>query len=191
MGEGEAPLRVSAGGPTGILKCDLRTLGEVSKIAVCVRDKEPGMTPQTVAVTVGDWARLREDACAVRHAVFVVEQNVPPEIELDEFDPVSVHAVAYDGDGRVLGTGRLLPDGHIGRMAVHRHARGRGVGARLLQALVDAGEAAGHARLVLNAQVHARGFYEAHGFVVEGEPFIEAGIPHVTMSRRSPAGQGA
>jgi predicted GNAT family N-acyltransferase len=167
------------------LGCDLRTLGAVRKIAVSVHDEEPSMSQQSIDITVGDWSRLRDDACAVRHAVFVVEQNVPPEIELDEFDPVCVHAVAYDAQGRVLGTGRLLPDGHIGRMAVHRHARGRGVGARLLQALVEAGHAAGHAKLVLNAQEHARGFYEAHGFVVEGQPFMEAGIPHVAMSRVS------
>ncbi len=93
----------------------------------------------TVTVVVGDWARLHDDAAAVRHAVFVVEQNVPPEIEMDEFDAVCVHAVAYDAAGQVLGTGRLLPDGHIGRMAVQRRARGLGVGARLLQALVEAG----------------------------------------------------
>ena len=137
----------------------------------------------TVTVAIGDWARLGDDAAAVRHAVFVVEQNVPPEIEMDEFDAVCVHAVAYDADGQVLGTGRLLPDGHIGRMAVHRRARGLGIGARLLQALIEAGRAAGHSRLMLNAQTHARGFYEGQGFVVEGDEFMEAGIAHVAMAR--------
>lgn len=141
------------------------------------------MDPSSVTIVTGDWTRLRDDATAVRHAVFVVEQNVPPEIELDEFDAVCVHAVAYDADGQVLGTGRLLPDGHIGRMAVHRRARGTGVGARLLQALVEAGRAAGHSRLMLNAQTHARGFYERQGFVVDGPEFMEAGIPHVAMTR--------
>ncbi|AOB31858.1 GCN5 family acetyltransferase [Bordetella sp. H567] len=143
--------------------------------------------PVTVTVVVGDWTRLRDDAAAVRHAVFVVEQNVPPEIEMDEFDAVCVHAVAYDADGQVVGTGRLLPDGHIGRMAVHRRARGLGVGAHLLQALVEAGRAAGHRKLMLNAQTHARGFYERQGFVVEGDEFMEAGIPHVAMARALPA----
>jgi predicted GNAT family N-acyltransferase len=144
------------------------------------------MSQPSVDVVVGDWSRLRDDASAIRHAVFVVEQKVPAEIELDEFDAVCVHAVAYDRNGQLLGTGRLLPDGHIGRMAVHRHARGTGVGARLLQALVEAGRAAGHAKLVLNAQMHARGFYEGQGFVVEGEPFMEAGIPHVVMAKKNP-----
>lgn len=141
------------------------------------------MSEPSITVVVGDWARLRDDAGAVRHAVFVVEQNVPPELEMDEHDSVCVHAVAYDADGQALGTGRLLPDGHIGRMAVHRRARGLGVGARLLGALIEAGRSAGHGRLMLNAQTHARGFYEGQGFVVEGEEFMEAGIPHVAMTR--------
>ncbi|CAM3449822.1 GNAT family N-acetyltransferase [Bordetella sputigena] len=141
------------------------------------------MSEPSITVVVGDWARLRDDAGAVRHAVFVVEQNVPPELEMDEHDAACVHAVAYDADGQALGTGRLLPDGHIGRMAVHRRARGLGVGARLLRALIEAGRSAGHRRLMLNAQTHARGFYEGQGFVVEGEEFMEAGIPHVAMVR--------
>ncbi|WP_427183437.1 GNAT family N-acetyltransferase [Bordetella bronchialis] len=144
------------------------------------------MNQPSITVVVADWARLREDAGAVRHAVFVVEQNVPPEIEMDEFDAVCVHAVAYDADGQVLGTGRLLPDGHIGRMAVHRRARGMGVGARLLRALVEAGRSAGHRKLMLNAQTHARGFYAGQGFVVEGDEFMEAGIPHVAMALTFP-----
>ncbi|ARP82453.1 GNAT family N-acetyltransferase [Bordetella genomosp. 8] len=141
------------------------------------------MSQPSITVVVGDWTRLRDDAGAVRHAVFVVEQNVPPEIEMDEYDAVCVHALAYDADGAALGTGRLLPDGHIGRMAVHRRARGMGVGARLLQALVEAARAGGHRKLMLNAQTHARGFYEGQGFVVEGDEFMEAGIPHVAMVR--------
>ncbi|ARP86191.1 GNAT family N-acetyltransferase [Bordetella genomosp. 9] len=141
------------------------------------------MSEPSIAVRTGDWDRLRQDAAGVRHAVFVVEQRVPAELELDELDAVCLHAVAYDAQGNVLGTGRLLPDGHIGRMAVHRHARGMGVGARLLQALVEAGRAAGHRKLVLNAQTHARGFYEGQGFVAEGDIFMDAGIPHVTMTR--------
>jgi predicted GNAT family N-acyltransferase len=148
-----------------------------------VCQKECSMSQPSIAVVVGDWSRLRDDASAVRHEVFVVEQKVPPEIEMDEFDAVCVHAVAYDAQRQVLGTGRLLPDGHIGRMAVHRQARGQGVGARLLQALVEAGRQAGHSKLVLNAQTHARAFYEGQGFAVEGEPFMEAGIQHVVMTR--------
>jgi predicted GNAT family N-acyltransferase len=134
-------------------------------------------------VVTGDWDTLRPDASAVRHEVFVVEQQVPIDIEMDDRDASCLHAVAYDAEGCVLGTGRLLPDGHIGRMAVHRHARGMGVGARILQALIAAGRAAGHRSLALSAQTHAKGFYAAQGFAVDGEEFMEAGMPHVNMVR--------
>lgn len=141
------------------------------------------MSQPPIRVVIGTWDALRTDASGVRQEVFVVEQGVPAEIELDEFDSVCVHAVAYGADGRVLGTGRLLPDGHIGRMAVHRNARGHGVGGRILQSLVDAGREAGHRILVLNAQTHAKGFYETHGFAVRGDEFVDAGMPHVEMAR--------
>lgn len=137
----------------------------------------------TVRITLGTWDRLRDDASSVRYDVFVVEQNVPPEVEMDDDDAVSVHAVAYAPDGTPLGTGRLLPDGHIGRMAVHKRARGQGVGGQLLDALIGQGHGDGHRMLVLHAQTHAKGFYEAHGFQVEGEEFMEAGIAHVVMTR--------
>ena len=141
-------------------------------------------TDPSAWLAVGDAAdRLRDDASSVRYDVFVVEQNVPPEVEMDDDDAVSVHAVAYAADGTPLGTGRLLPDGHIGRMAVHKRARGLGVGGQLLDALIGQGHGDGHRMLVLHAQTHAKGFYEAHGFQVEGEEFMEAGIAHVVMTR--------
>jgi predicted GNAT family N-acyltransferase len=80
------------------------------------------------ALRLADWDSLREHARAVRYAVFVVEQRVPVELEWDEMDAVSWHAVAYDAAGNPIGTGRLLPDGHIGRMAVLKSSRGSGVG---------------------------------------------------------------
>ena len=140
-------------------------------------------TPAEVRVVLGTWDRLRDDASAVRFEVFVQEQSVPPEIELDDDDAVSVHAVAYDASHRVLGTGRLLPDGHIGRMAVRKIARGAGVGGQILDALIEQGHGDGHRMLVLHAQSHAKGFYEAHGFQADGDEFMEAGIPHVAMTR--------
>jgi predicted GNAT family N-acyltransferase len=73
-----------------------------------------------VTVELGPWETLRAQAAPIRTAVFVEEQRVPAEIEIDEFDPVSLHAIARDREGRALGTGRLLPDGHIGRLAVLR-----------------------------------------------------------------------
>ncbi|MBO9355565.1 GNAT family N-acetyltransferase [Bordetella petrii] len=140
-------------------------------------------TPSAIRIVLGTWERLRDDAYAVRHEVFVTEQGVPADIELDDDDPVAVHAVAYDGDGAPVGTGRLLPDGHIGRMAVRKAARGGGVGGQVLEALITQGHGDGHRLLLLHAQTHARHFYEAHGFTAQGEEFVEAGIPHVAMSR--------
>ena len=132
-------------------------------------------------VELGDWQAMRARAVPVRYAVFVEEQKVPPEIELDEFDPLSLHALAVDGQGRVVGTGRLLPDGHIGRMAVLREARGRGVGSALLQSLMQAARARGDREVALSAQTHAIPFYERFGFVAEGGQYDDAGIPHRRM----------
>jgi len=132
-------------------------------------------------IEFGDWAAMRSRAAPVRFTVFVEEQKVPAEIELDEFDPHCVHALAIDGRGRVLGTGRLLPDGHVGRMAVLREARGRGVGSALLRALMRAARERGDRSVVLSAQTHAIPFYERFGFVATGAEYDDAGIPHRDM----------
>jgi len=138
-----------------------------------------------------DWERAREEASAIRRAVFVVEQGVPEIIELDQHDPYCVHALARDDDGRAIGTGRLLPAerdrgatvGHIGRMAVLPAWRGQGVGGALLEQLVAAAGSRGDAQVALSAQVHALGFYRAHGFAAEGDEYLDAGIPHLAMRR--------
>ena len=133
-------------------------------------------------IELSDWQGAQKEASAIRFAVFVREQNVPAEIELDELDPRCVHAVAFEG-AEPVGTGRLLPDGHIGRMAVLKSWRGRGVGSRLLEALIEAARRRGDLRIVLSAQVHAVPFYERHGFRTEGAVYEEAGIPHQAMAR--------
>jgi len=127
-----------------------------------------------------DWDRAREEAAAIRFAVFVEEQGVPAEIEMDEADALSVHALAYHG-GEAVGTGRLLPDAHIGRMAVLKAWRGRGAGGLILARLLDAARARGDAVVRLSAQVHALGFYRAHGFEALGPVYQEAGIAHQAM----------
>lgn len=130
-----------------------------------------------------EWEQARPRAMLIRELVFVHEQGVPMEIELDEFDSLSEHAIAISRAGEVVGTGRLLPDGHIGRMAVLKAWRGKGVGALLLAALVRRAIERGFGAVMLNAQIHAKAFYEKAGFTVQGEPFMEAGIPHVSMRR--------
>jgi predicted GNAT family N-acyltransferase len=135
------------------------------------------------SIRILPWADARAAAQPIREAVFVAEQGVPPEIELDDWDERCEHAIAYDAAGAPVGTGRLLPDGHIGRMAVLRESRGKGVGARLLDALIERARARGISRVALNAQAHAAPFYARFGFVVAGEAFMEAGIPHLAMER--------
>lgn len=134
-------------------------------------------------VVLGDWAAMAADARPLREAVFIIEQQVPVELEWDEFDESSVHALAYDENGMALGTGRLLPDGHIGRMAVRKAVRGNGIGSAILTALMNAARVRGNVEVVLNAQVHAESFYARFGFVREGDVFPDAGIPHIRMRR--------
>lgn len=135
-------------------------------------------------VVTGNWAELGGEAGRIRLEVFVEEQQVPLEEELDVRDAQCLHAIAYDADGQAMGTGRLLPDGHIGRMAVRKSWRGQGVGSLLLIALMGAARQRGDAEVVLDAQLQARPFYARHGFVEEGETFMDAGIPHRVMRLR-------
>ena len=137
----------------------------------------------TVEVVTGSWTQLGPAASGVRHAVFVEEQGVPVELELDHLDALSLHALACEG-ATVLGTGRLLPDGHIGRMAVRRNARGAGVGSALLRALMEQARLRGDPEVLLHAQLSAREFYRRHGYVAEGEVFMDAGIEHIAMRHR-------
>ena len=134
-------------------------------------------------VEVRGWDEAEACVMPVRTEVFVVEQGVPAEIERDALDAVCRHAIARDAGGRVVATGRLLPDGHIGRMAVRRAARGAGVGGAVLQALIAEAARRGLPEVALNAQTHALAFYLRHGFEAVGEVFMEAGIPHRAMRR--------
>ena len=132
----------------------------------------------------------RPELEALRHRVFVEEQAVPPDLERDELDAAATHAVVRDPAGRLVGTGRMVvltegsdPVARIGRMAVAAEARGTGVGAALLAVLEEAAVGAGCRRAVVHAQTHAEGFYRRAGYTREGEPFDEAGIPHVAMAK--------
>lgn len=137
-----------------------------------------------IRIELGDWRKLGAQARPVRTEVFIDEQDVPVELEWDELDVVALHAIARGPAGKVIGTGRLLPDGHIGRMAVRRDARGQGVGAAILAALMQAARLRGDIESILNAQTHARAFYARFGFKEEGEEFDDAGIPHIRMRCR-------
>lgn len=134
-------------------------------------------------VDVVDYAAALPALRLVRDRVFVDEQRVPVEIERDAIDPACTHVLARDAADRPIGTGRLMPDGRIGRMAVLRDWRGRGVGRALLLRLVDAARDAGLRELSLHAQVDAEPFYAAEGFLPVGDRFEEAGIWHQAMRR--------
>ena len=148
------------------------------------------MQAHTFSIRLGNWDEARTGASRVRELVFVHEQGVPPALEMDDQDVHCDHALAYAADGEMVGTGRLLPDGHIGRMAVLKAWRGRGVGALMLQALIEQARQRRHARVCLNAQAYVIGFYRRFGFEVSGEEFKEAGIPHVAMQRDLTAARG-
>ena len=143
----------------------------------------PAMPRPSFSVHLCQWDEARAEARRIRELVFVREQGVPLALEMDDQDAHCDHALALAEDGRVVGTGRLLPDGHIGRMAVLKEWRAKGVGALLLQALIEQARQRGHARVCLNAQSYAAGFYRRYGFEVSGSEFMEAGIPHVAMQR--------
>ena len=128
------------------------------------------------------WERARQLASPIRFQVFVREQRVPAEIELDDMDAPSLHAIAFENE-KAIGTGRLLPDGHIGRMAILKEWRRRGIGAAVLKALIDAAERRGDREIALSAQLHAVEFYRTHGFEPVGDVYEEAGIPHQAMVR--------
>jgi predicted GNAT family N-acyltransferase len=134
-------------------------------------------------IDVLTWEKARAHAAPIRFTVFVEEQRVPAEIELDDMDARCLHAVAFEASVAV-GTARLLPDGHIGRMAVLGDWRGRGIGSRMLQVLVEHARRRGDREVALSAQVHAVPFYRAHGFVEEGAEYLEAGIRHQGMRKR-------
>jgi len=135
-------------------------------------------------------------AYAVRTEVFVGEQGVPPDLELDDLDDTADHFVAYDGE-RVVGAGRLVvepagfegcdpglgPVGHLGRLAVRAETRGTGLGLDLVAAVENQARERGLRVMVLSAQTHALGFYERLGYSAYGPVFDDAGLPHRWMRR--------
>ena len=130
-----------------------------------------------------DWARYSQALSSLRHVVFVEEQGVPLELELDGEDPDAHHAAAFSDDGEVIGTGRMLESGKIGRMAVCQLLRRRGIGRALLDTLVEEAQHMGLPDVSLGAQLSAIPFYEGAGFQAYGDVFLDAGIDHKMMKR--------
>jgi len=140
--------------------------------------------------------RDRRAAYSVRYDVFVTEQQVPADLELDDLDETADHFVAYDDD-QAVGAGRLVvepagfegadpalgPVGHLGRLAVRPHARGTALGVALVRAIEERAAGRDLRLVVLAAQTHATGFYERLGYAAYGEVFDDAGLPHRWMRR--------
>ena len=129
------------------------------------------------------WNANEKALRAIRTRVFVEEQGVPVELEWDGLDEHAYHVMALAADGTPIGTGRLLQDAHIGRLAVLKDWRGKGVGGALLDILLVIANKMGYDEVRLHAQTRVLEFYQRRGFEAQGEEFMEAGIPHVLMVR--------
>lgn len=117
----------------------------------------------------------------IRDTVFGMEQEVPRDLDWDGEDATCVHVIAEDGAGNPVGTGRMKGEGKIGRLAVLSSWRGKGLGGKMLTALIHEARARELNRVYLHAQSQAVAFYENHGFLREGPAFFEAGMLHVKM----------
>lgn len=131
-----------------------------------------------------------QQAFAVREEVFIKEQQVPAEIELDEYDhaPSTIHLLAIDDTGMVVGTARFRPYNEEGvckveRVAVLASERGTGLGKLLMEEIHRLAREQGYSIAKLNAQMHAKGFYENMGYTISSAPFYEASIEHITMQK--------
>ena len=118
---------------------------------------------------------------AIREAVFIREQNVPVELEWDGKDDDSRHALVLSTTGDAIGCGRLMPNGHIGRMAVLPQWRKQKVGTAIMEALLDEARSRGYKQVDIDAQTFAIPFYHKFGFVEHGKEFMDAGMPHKKM----------
>ena len=126
------------------------------------------------------WAIDKEILSTIRHKVFINEQNVPEEMEWDEYDASSTHYLATT-ENKVLAVARLKPDGQLGRMAVLAEYRNQGIGSKLLEFILQDIKQKNLTGIYLHAQVSAMSFYKKQGFVEYGKVFNEANIPHQKM----------
>jgi len=136
-----------------------------------------------VNIRVTSFEESEEDVRFVRDTVFGDEQKVRRNLDWDGMDAKCIHVIATDNRRNPIGTGRMQPDGRIGRLAVLKSWRNRGIGGRMLEALVKAACSLDKDEVYLHAQLPAVPFYQKRGFEKEGEEFIEAGIHHINMTR--------
>lgn len=130
------------------------------------------------------WQGAQQELSFIRTTVFIQEQNVPAALEWDGMDAHAIHILVSDEGHAPIATARMLSDGHIGRMAVLKAWRQQGVGRAILFKLLEIAQLQALPQVDLDAQTHAIAFYEAYGFVVCSDVFMDAGIPHKKMKRR-------
>ena len=135
-----------------------------------------------ISSIICDYESHTEDICAIRYEVFVDEQNVPEELEIDGLDGEAKHVLAFV-DGVPIGTGRILSDGHIGRGAVLKDYRSLGIGKSIMKELIKWAQDISLEKVWLSSQWHAHSFYLELEFVCVGEVYKEAGIDHIKMFR--------
>ena len=132
-------------------------------------------------IKTGDWSLLKKDAMTIREQVFIQEQGIPATEEWDDLDAVAEHFVLYV-ENQAAATARLLPNHSIGRVAVLQKYRGQSYGKVIMQEAIRVAKAQQRAFVTLSSQVHAIGFYQALGFAIEGDEYLDCGIPHITMT---------
>jgi predicted GNAT family N-acyltransferase len=136
-------------------------------------------------ISIKNWELAKDEALPIRLAVFVEEQKFERDAEVDENDSISEHLIYYTEDTKIpVGTGRLLPDGHIGRIAVLKDYRSLGIGTIIMNELVSLARTKGLSSVTVISQVQAIDFYKKNGFKANGDKIsYEAGVPHIEMIR--------
>ncbi len=135
-----------------------------------------------IRISEVNWSQQQQTLSAIRREVFIEEQQVPKELEWDGIDPVCRHVLAQDLSKKIaVGTGRLVADGQIGRMAILKKYRQQGIGRDILNQLIKIAKRDGQSLVYVHAQISALNFYQLASFEIIGESFMDAGIEHVKM----------
>lgn len=135
----------------------------------------------TFTVSLVNWHDGEPLLKSIRESVFIREQGIAPELEWDGFDEGCRHALALSLKGDAIGCGRMLANGHIGRICVLPQWRKQKVGTAIMEALLDYARSHDYKQVDVDAQVYAMRFYHSFGFVEEGKQFLDAGLPHIKM----------
>ncbi|QIO09713.1 GNAT family N-acetyltransferase [Acinetobacter lanii] len=136
-------------------------------------------------IQAGSWSELAQDAMQIRRDVFILEQHIPEDEEWDALDASALHFVVYvkeKNQVQAIATARLLANNSIGRVAVLKAYRGQGIGRILMLKIIEQAKFEQRVSLKLSSQVHAIPFYESLGFAVQGDEYLDCGIPHIDMT---------